>query len=215
MYFDLIGLPPTPEEVEAFVHDPAPDAYARLVERLLASPHHGERWARYWLDLARYCDVAEPWAENKGKAYLDGIHRQVPDGLIFMVSLELDLKCYGRFTDKPGKREQHFAWIDARGQLSFASRPQDAPITHFGGPLSLRLTPSQKLSPGQAEEVRVNVGTPGLGAGSFVTTCHGFVPKGIHPAVEVRFPPNAPGKPPVVLSEILRKDELGAALSGL
>src|SRR5262249_39391157 len=45
--FDLTGLPPTPEEVERFVHDPAPDAYARLIDRLLDSPHFGERWARH------------------------------------------------------------------------------------------------------------------------------------------------------------------------
>ncbi|HEY7307912.1 MAG TPA: PSD1 and planctomycete cytochrome C domain-containing protein [Gemmataceae bacterium] len=69
-YFDLIGLPPMPEEVDTFVNDPAPDAYARLVERLLASPHYGERWGRFWLDLARYCDVAEPWSESKGRPYL-------------------------------------------------------------------------------------------------------------------------------------------------
>ena len=55
--FDLIGLPPTPEEVEAFLADPEPDAYERLVDRLLASPHHGERWARHWLDVARYGDT--------------------------------------------------------------------------------------------------------------------------------------------------------------
>jgi hypothetical protein len=55
--FDLIGLPPTPAEVEAFVHDPDPDAYAKLVDRLLASPHYGERWGRYWLDVARYADT--------------------------------------------------------------------------------------------------------------------------------------------------------------
>ena len=54
--FDLTGLPPSAEEVEAFVADPSPDAYEALVERLLASPHYGERWARYWLDLARYSD---------------------------------------------------------------------------------------------------------------------------------------------------------------
>jgi mono/diheme cytochrome c family protein len=54
LYFDLIGLPPTPEEVEAFVADADPQAYEKLVDRLLASPHHGERWARHWLDLARY-----------------------------------------------------------------------------------------------------------------------------------------------------------------
>jgi mono/diheme cytochrome c family protein len=53
-YFDLIGLPPTPAEVDAFVNDSDPHAFAKLVDRLLASPHHGERWARHWLDLARF-----------------------------------------------------------------------------------------------------------------------------------------------------------------
>ena len=52
--FDLIGLPPTPEEVEAFVKDESPDAYEKVVDRLLASPQFGERWARHWLDLVRY-----------------------------------------------------------------------------------------------------------------------------------------------------------------
>ena len=54
--FDLIGLPPTPEEVDAFLADEAPDAFARLVDRLLASPRYGERWGRHWLDIARYAD---------------------------------------------------------------------------------------------------------------------------------------------------------------
>jgi len=54
--FDLLGLPPTPTEVDDFVRDTRPDAYERLVDRLLASPHYGERWARHWLDLARYAD---------------------------------------------------------------------------------------------------------------------------------------------------------------
>jgi hypothetical protein len=52
--FDLIGLPPTPEEVGAFLSDDAPNAFARVIDRLLASPHYGERWARHWLDVARY-----------------------------------------------------------------------------------------------------------------------------------------------------------------
>ena len=54
--FDLVGLPPTPEEVAAFEADPSPDAFERLVDRLLASPAHGERWARHWLDVAHYAD---------------------------------------------------------------------------------------------------------------------------------------------------------------
>ncbi len=53
---DLLGLPPTPEQVRQFLADTRPDAYDRLVDRLLASPHFGERWARHWLDLARYAD---------------------------------------------------------------------------------------------------------------------------------------------------------------
>ena len=54
---DLTGVPPTPEEADAFVNDKSPDAYEKLVDRLLASPRYGERWARRWLDLARYADT--------------------------------------------------------------------------------------------------------------------------------------------------------------
>ena len=55
--YDLTGLPPTPEEVRAFVNDDAPDAYERLVDRLLASPHYGEAWGRHWLDLVRFAET--------------------------------------------------------------------------------------------------------------------------------------------------------------
>ena len=56
LYYDLIGLPPTPDEVDAFVNDQAPDAYEALVDRILQSKHFGERWGRHWLDKARYAD---------------------------------------------------------------------------------------------------------------------------------------------------------------
>ena len=55
-YFDLLGLPPTPEDVDAFLADKGPDAWPRLLDRLLASDHYGERWARHWLDVAGYAD---------------------------------------------------------------------------------------------------------------------------------------------------------------
>jgi hypothetical protein len=54
--FDLIGLPPTPAEIAAFVSDTSDDAYEKLVDRLLASPHHGERWAQHWLDVVRFAE---------------------------------------------------------------------------------------------------------------------------------------------------------------
>ena len=56
--FDLTGLPPTPEEVERFLAEDSADAFARVVDRLLASPHYGERWGRHWLDVVRYADTA-------------------------------------------------------------------------------------------------------------------------------------------------------------
>ncbi len=56
VYFDLIGLPPSPEEAAEFLKNPSEAAYAKIVDRLLASPHYGERWGRHWLDLARYAD---------------------------------------------------------------------------------------------------------------------------------------------------------------
>jgi hypothetical protein len=60
--YDLIGLPPTPAEIDAFVKDASPDAWEKVIDRLLASPHYGERWGRHWLDLARY-------AESNGYEY--------------------------------------------------------------------------------------------------------------------------------------------------
>lgn len=68
--FDLLGLPPTQDEVDEFVADTSEDAYERLVERYLASPNYGERWGRYWLDLARYADVLEQWRTEPAKAWL-------------------------------------------------------------------------------------------------------------------------------------------------
>jgi hypothetical protein len=60
--FDLVGLPPTPEEVEAFLADESPAAFARVIDRLLASPQYGQRWGRHWLDLVRYTDdLEEAW----------------------------------------------------------------------------------------------------------------------------------------------------------
>src|SRR5207244_6180970 len=90
----LIGLPPSPEEVDVFVGDARPDAYVRLVDRLLASPHYGERWARHWLDVIRYAESegferdllrpnAWPYRDyvirslNKDKPYLQFAREQI------------------------------------------------------------------------------------------------------------------------------------------
>jgi hypothetical protein len=81
---DLLGLPPTPAEVDAFLSDHGPDAYERLVDRLLSSPHYGERWGRHWLDLARYADSdgyekdnVRPWAWRYRDWVIDAVNRDI------------------------------------------------------------------------------------------------------------------------------------------
>lgn len=66
---DLLGLPPTREEIADFEADPSTNAFAKRLDTWLALPQYGERWSRFWLDLARYCDVAEQWTETKGQPY--------------------------------------------------------------------------------------------------------------------------------------------------
>ena len=66
---DLIGVLPTSTEVLEFEHDSSPEAFERRIDAYLASPQYGERWARYWLDLVRYCDVMEEWTETLGPTY--------------------------------------------------------------------------------------------------------------------------------------------------
>ncbi|MFM1768428.1 MAG: hypothetical protein RJA22_957 [Verrucomicrobiota bacterium] len=68
--FNLHGLPPTMEEVEAFVNDPSANAWPELVDRLLASPRYGERWGRHWLDLAKYADTRGPSQQGRENRYL-------------------------------------------------------------------------------------------------------------------------------------------------
>jgi mono/diheme cytochrome c family protein len=82
---DLTGLPPTPAEVEAFLNDKHPDAYARLVDRLMDSPHYGEKWARPWLDLARYADsdgyekdLSRPWAWRYRQWVIEALNHNMP-----------------------------------------------------------------------------------------------------------------------------------------
>jgi len=85
VYYDLLGLPPRPEEVDAFVNDPAADAYEKLIDRLLDSPHYGEKWGRHWLDLVRYAethgyerDSAKPFAWRYRDYVIDSFNKDKP-----------------------------------------------------------------------------------------------------------------------------------------
>ena len=84
-YFDVIGLPPAPEEVQAFRADQSPDAFAKVVDKLLANPHYGERWGRHWLDLARFAeshgfehDTDRPSAYHYRDFVIEALNRDLP-----------------------------------------------------------------------------------------------------------------------------------------
>ena len=85
VHLDLIGLPPTPDEVKAFLADQRPNAYEVVVERLLASPRYGERWGRHWLDAARYAD-SDGYSHDAPRVmwqYRDWVIRATNDDLPF------------------------------------------------------------------------------------------------------------------------------------
>ncbi|MGA3204821.1 MAG: PSD1 and planctomycete cytochrome C domain-containing protein [Bryobacteraceae bacterium] len=95
---DLTGLPPTPREVEEFVADTRPDAYEKLVDRLLASAHYGEKWARAWLDVAHYADsdgyekdLSRPWAWRYRQWVIDALNRDEPFDQFTMQQIAGDL----------------------------------------------------------------------------------------------------------------------------
>ena len=97
--FDLLGLPPTPEEVEDFIQDPSPQALSKLVDRLLASPHYGERWGRHWLDVARYAedDVRGVSQESYPNAFryrdwvVEALNNDMPYDLFVKAQIAADL----------------------------------------------------------------------------------------------------------------------------
>jgi hypothetical protein len=118
-YLDLHGLPPSPADVEAFIHDTSPDAYEKLIDRLLASPHYGERWGRHWLDVVRYADTggfetdmyyANAWryrdyvikSFNNDKPYNRFVQEQIAGDEIWPDNIELN----GSY-DIPADKLQH------------------------------------------------------------------------------------------------------------
>jgi hypothetical protein len=124
--FDLIGLPPAPEEVEAFVNDRRPNAYDRLVESLLASPAYGEKWGRHWLDLVRYADTAGETADfpvPDAWRYRDYVIRAFNDDRPYDRFLQEQLAGDILARRETGlSRERHDELIVATGYLAIARR---------------------------------------------------------------------------------------------
>ena len=121
--FDLIGLPPTPEEIRSFLDDGSPDAYAKVVARLLASPHYGERWGRHWLDVVRYADTAGETADYpvplawKYRNYvIDSFNADKPYDVFLQEQIAGDVLA------KKGPKEKYAERATATGYLAISRR---------------------------------------------------------------------------------------------
>ena len=121
--YDLTGLPPTPEEVEAFAGDPSPEGWAKVIERLLASPHYGVQWGRHWLDVVRYADTAGentdrplPQAWRYRNWVMEAFNRDLPYDQFVRLQLAGDLMN----ADKPEAERNE--GIIATGYLAIARR---------------------------------------------------------------------------------------------
>ena len=122
-YFDLIGLPPTPEEMDAFLADDRPDAWERLIETLLASPHYGERWGRHWLDVARYADsngLDENTAFGNAWRYRDWVVKAFNQDLPFDRFVRMQVA--GDLLPEPTDRDQAIENLVATGFLSLGPK---------------------------------------------------------------------------------------------
>jgi hypothetical protein len=126
--FDLIGLPPTPQEVEDFLADRSPDALEKVVDRLLASPHYGERWGRHWLDVARYADTAGDNADYpipEARLYrdyvIDAFNADKPYDRFVREQLAGDILA------RRGPPERHAERVVATGFLALSRRYATAP----------------------------------------------------------------------------------------
>jgi hypothetical protein len=127
-YFDLIGLPPTPEDVRAFEADDSPGAFAKVVDRLLASPQYGERWGRYWMDVARYADTAGDNADYpvpEARLYrdyiIDSFNADKPYDQFLREQIAGDLLA------KQGKPKLYAEQVTATGFLALSRRYATAP----------------------------------------------------------------------------------------
>ncbi|HJN83627.1 MAG TPA: DUF1549 domain-containing protein, partial [Verrucomicrobiota bacterium] len=137
VYFDLTGLPPLPGEVDAFVEDEHPGAYERLVDRLLASPAYGERWARYWLDLAGYADsegiqhadTLRPWAYRYRDYVIRSLNSDKPYDLFLSEQIAGDE--LANYQDADEFTEEHFDRLVATGFLRMVEDGTNANITNF------------------------------------------------------------------------------------
>ena len=157
---DLIGLPPTPAEVDAFLADTRPDAYERLVDRLLASPHYGERWGRHWLDLARYADsngysIDAPRSIWKYRDWvIDALNRDLPFDQFTIEQLAGDLLPDATLEQKVATGFHRNTLINQEGGIDLEQFRVEAVVDRVNTTGTVWLGPDGRLLPVPRPQVR-------------------------------------------------------------
>jgi hypothetical protein len=145
--------------------------------------------------------------DQKAQDMADWILRHNPEGVIYSISLKVPYVSVPKLLDGNDQVLSQNAFADRNGTLQFADRRDKAPVVHFGAgtPLTFHVTPDQCLVRGSpTSELRVTLGTPGLGGGTFATTSNGHVPQDVHPVADIEFPEES-GKEPIHLRVELTK----------
>ena len=158
VYFDLIGLPPTPDEVDAFVADADPSAYERLVDRLLASPHYGERWARHWMDVARFAE-SHGYEQDYDRPSRLSLSRFLDQGAQSGYALSPSLPP-GRSPAMSWRRQTRWHW------------PPPAFLAHGAFPTQLTEAEFESARYNELDDIVSTIGTAFLGLSVGCARCH-------------------------------------------
>jgi hypothetical protein len=141
---------------------------------------------------------------NDWQASVDDIWRQTGDGITCMVYLDLDPRCYPFFKAKKNDKLRHCSSAEWKGgYLAFGRSPREAPVLHFGGPLTFRVAQTEFRRAGTPDKLIANLGTVGLGRGAFVEMNYDLVPDDLDPVIEVEFPAGKRGASPLVKQFVL------------
>jgi hypothetical protein len=127
---------------------------------------------------------------------VDSVWKQTGDGISVLISLDLDCRCYEFLKAGKPKKLTHTS-CQWEGVLAFGSSPATAPVLHFGGPLTFRVVQTELQRGKKEEDLTVNLGTAGLGAGTFVAAAIELLPPYMDPRVDIAFPPKREGQPEI------------------
>jgi hypothetical protein len=182
--------------------EPGEEIHAKVDERLASEPgvydfEAGDIAEEKLLHKGLRCGTFKADHLANSDADVKEFLAKKPDGRPYILTIDVDMPG-AKGEGLGGRVEQLAGFRDINGLLVFAERPEDAPIVHFRGPLTVTLYAKQQLTIGRQKQLDLAVGTPGLGAGTTALVAYeGLIPRNVHPRVAIEFPPERKGSVPL------------------